>query len=83
VARVSTAESAARLLDGEEYLDLEQLSVGVCRAQSTPTPMGRVLPRSAIHQDTWVKILSQVTMPFPAELDTEESAPSARLGPKP
>ena len=64
VARVSNAETAVRLLDGDEYLDLEQLSGGVLRAHSAPTPtstpMGRVLPRRAVHQDTWNKILKQL-----------------------
>jgi hypothetical protein len=72
VARVSTAETAERLLDGDEYLDLEQLSEGVLRAQLTPTPMGRVLPRSAVHKDTWKKILSQLEIPFLADPDPNE-----------
>jgi hypothetical protein len=68
VARVSTAETAARLVDGDEYLDLEQLSDGVRRAPSTLTPMGRVLPRRAVRQETWNKIVSQLAIPFPADL---------------
>ena len=65
VARVSTAETAARLSDGDEYLDLEQLDHGVRRAQGTATPMGRVLPRKAVHVNTWSKILTQLTTPRP------------------
>ena len=43
VARVSTAESASRLSEGEEYLDLEHLDQGVQRAQAaTKVPMGQV-----------------------------------------
>jgi hypothetical protein len=60
VASVSTAESAARLSDGDEYLDLEQLDHGVRRAQGTATPMGHVLPRKAVHENTWSKILTQL-----------------------
>jgi hypothetical protein len=63
VASVCTAETAERLLDGDEYLDLEQLDQGVRRAQRMPTPMARVLPRKAVHQDTWSKILMQLTRP--------------------
>lgn len=58
VARVSTSETAARLADGDEYLDLEQLDKGVRRAFGTP--MGHVLPRKAVHQNTWSKILTQL-----------------------
>jgi len=63
VAAVSTAETAEKLADGDEYIDLEQLDQGVRRAQAAPTPMGRVLPRKAVHQDTWSKILMQLTRP--------------------
>jgi hypothetical protein len=65
VARVSTAETAARLADGDEYLDLEHLDQGVRRADGTATPMGRVLPRKAVHADTWSKILMQLAAPAP------------------
>ena len=59
VASVSTAETAHRLLDGEEYLDLEHLDGGVQRA--TPgTAMGRVLPRKAVQEETWGKILKRL-----------------------
>ena len=37
VASVSTAEAAARLLDGEEYLDLGQLDRGVQQATRSAT----------------------------------------------
>ncbi len=60
VAHVSTAETAAQLSDGDEYLDLEQLNRGVQRALQTTTPMGRVLPRKAVHETTWKKILEQL-----------------------
>jgi len=58
VAQVSTAETAQKLADGEEYVDLEQLEQGVLRAQAIPTPMGRVLPRRAVREDTWSKIVT-------------------------
>ena len=58
VASVSTAETAARLLDGEEYLDLEQLERGVQQARKAGPAMGRVLPRRTVHKDTWSKILT-------------------------
>ena len=63
IARVSTAEVAARLADGDEYLDLGQLDLGVRRASGTIAPMGRVLPRKSVHEHTWGKILTQLASP--------------------
>jgi hypothetical protein len=56
-ARVSMAETKPQLADGEEYLDLENLEQGVRSAHGTATPMGRVLPRKAVADATWKKIL--------------------------
>jgi hypothetical protein len=63
VAQVSTAETAARLLDGEEYLDLGRLAQGVQRATNVATAMGGVLPRRTVHKDTWSKILALLGLP--------------------
>jgi hypothetical protein len=61
IARVSNAEAAYRLSDGEEYFDLGHLDQGVQRAHSaTQVPMGQVLPRAAIHPETWNKILARM-----------------------
>jgi len=60
VAAVATAETAARLADGDEYLDMEQLGQGVQRAHQKKAPMGRVLPKRSIHENTWQKILKQL-----------------------
>ena len=60
-ARVSTAEAAARLTEGEEYLDLEHLDQGIQRAKAeTAVKMGNVLPRSAVSAETWSKILARL-----------------------
>jgi hypothetical protein len=61
VAKVSTSETKAHLEHGDEYLDLEQLNLGVLRSASNMTPMGHVLPRKAVHANTWTKILAHVT----------------------
>ena len=61
VAKVSTAETVSRLSSGEEYLDLEHLELGVQRADGSATPMGRVLPKKAVHANTWTKIVAQLT----------------------
>ena len=63
VAKVSTAETATRLASGDEYLDLEHLELGVRRADGKAPPMGRVLPRNAVHPSTWAKILAKLTTP--------------------
>jgi hypothetical protein len=60
IARVSTAESALRLEDGEYYLDLEALERGVQRASGPQTAMGHVLPRKAVGDLTWEKILREL-----------------------
>jgi hypothetical protein len=63
VAKVSTAETASGLEAGDEYLDLEHLDRGVLRGGGATVPMGRVLPRKAVHPGTWTKILAQLTGP--------------------
>jgi hypothetical protein len=64
VARVSTAETAAALSDGHDYIDLENLSSGVQRANTrTKAVMGHVLPRNAVHSGTWAKILGLLATP--------------------
>jgi hypothetical protein len=58
IARVSTAETAVHLADGEEYVDLEAPDQGVRRAHGmTTAPMGKVLPRKAVLERTWDEIV--------------------------
>ncbi len=59
VASVSSAETAA-LSAGDEYLDLEHLDKGVLRAKDKSTPMGHTLPKKAVHERTWSKIMAQL-----------------------
>jgi hypothetical protein len=63
VARISTAETATHLADGEEYLDLEALDKGVQRGGGSATPMGHVLPKRAVLADTWTAILNHLAAP--------------------
>jgi hypothetical protein len=63
VAGVSTAETAPRLSDGDEYLDLGQLDQGVRTASGNTMPMGRVLPRKAVQDRTWREILTHLQAP--------------------
>ena len=60
VASVSTAQTAVRLSSGDEYIDLKHLEQGVRRAAATASAMGHVLPRKAVHADTWTKILTRL-----------------------
>jgi hypothetical protein len=63
VASVSSIESTARLLDGEEYLDLKNLEQGVRSAFGTDrAEMGNVLPRRAVRGDTWHTILERLAL---------------------
>ena len=48
LAKVSTAETATRLPEGEQYIDLEELGQGVQRASGKGVAMGRVLPKNAV-----------------------------------
>jgi hypothetical protein len=60
VAKVSTAESGTALADGEEFLDLQALDDGVKRARGTIVAMGQMLPRKAVREATWKKILAEL-----------------------
>ena len=60
VARVSTAETAANLAEGDLYLDLEQLELGVLTANGQAPAMGQILPRKAVHARTWDWIVTQL-----------------------
>jgi hypothetical protein len=53
-------ETAVGLSDGDEYLDLRRLAGGVCRAQGTAGATGHVLPRKAVPEDTWTRIVAQL-----------------------
>jgi len=59
-ASVSNAESTDSLSEGEEYFDLERLDQGVQRASGPGADMGRVLPKNAVHEETWSKIVALV-----------------------
>ncbi len=58
VAKVSTAESFRRLVEGDEYVDLRDLAAGVQKEHVTPrTAAGHTLPRSAVSDATWAKVV--------------------------
>jgi Serine aminopeptidase, S33 len=61
VAKVSTAEDARRLVEGDEYVDLENPGAGVrpVHAKSHVHP-GHVLLRSAVSDATWDRVVRAV-----------------------
>src|SRR5438105_2573682 len=61
VAKVSTAEDAVSLIEGDHYVDLLDLEAGVQEVQATPrTAPSHVLPRSAISDASWQKIVRAI-----------------------
>jgi hypothetical protein len=64
VSKVSRAEGEPRLIEGDEYIDLEDPGSGVQLVQATPrTAPGHALPRSTVSEGTWVKIVKAVAGP--------------------
>jgi len=61
-ARVSSAEGTANLEDGVEYLDLEHTQAGIQVFQRATSPaMGTIVPRNAVSDATWSKIIAFVS----------------------
>jgi hypothetical protein len=60
VARVRMPAAPAVLADGEEFIDLTHIELGVQRAGKSD-PMEDVLPRKALHENTWRKIVTNLT----------------------
>ncbi len=62
VGSACAAETAVRLSDGDEYLDLRRLVEGVHRARGAAVPTEHLLPRKAVHDDTWTRIVAQLAV---------------------
>jgi hypothetical protein len=60
IAKVSTAEAAPSLADGDEYIDLERLAEGVSTVDGDPIPSGRILARVEVNPETWTEILNKL-----------------------
>jgi hypothetical protein len=60
VAKVSRAEGEPRLVEGDEYVDLEDLSAGVRQVHAKSPRPSSALPRSAVSDATWAKIVGLV-----------------------
>lgn len=57
LASVSASEANTHLRRGDQYLSLDHLELGVLRADGTATTTEHLLPRKAVHEDTWRRIL--------------------------
>jgi hypothetical protein len=60
VAKVSRAEDEPRLVEGDEYVDLEDPSAGVRQVHAKSPRPRTALPRSAVSDATWAKIVGLV-----------------------
>ena len=60
VAKVSRAEDEPRLVEGDEYVDLEDLGAGVRQVHAKSQRSRNALPRSAVSDATWAKIVGLV-----------------------
>jgi hypothetical protein len=58
-ARVKTAETAAQLAVGDEFIDLSQLELGVVRAGES-RPKQDVLSRKGVNEHTWLKVVTNL-----------------------
>ena len=62
IAKVTATESAAALVDGDEYIDLEQLDQGVRTVMGSAAgiAVGRVVAKKAVQERTWSKVVTQL-----------------------
>ena len=62
IAKVTAAESANSLVDGDEYIDLEQLDQGVRTVMggTAAIAVGRVVAKKAILKRTWDHVVAQL-----------------------
>lgn len=72
VVCVGSAQTAALIVDGDEFIDLAEIDRGVQRAGES-RPLKDVLPRKAVHENTWRKIVTNLTA---RRLMTHVAAPS-------
>jgi len=58
-ARVRLGSTAAQLANGDEFIDLTQIELGVQRAGQS-NALEDVLARKAVHENTWRKIVANL-----------------------
>ena len=60
VGRVSTVEGAPRLVDGDEYIDLDHPELGPQRVVAhSKLAMNDIIPRSAVRDVTWTTLCAR------------------------
>lgn len=61
VTKVSKEEEPTELVDGDEYIDLDHLEKGVQQVhQYLKQNTENVIPRSAVSEETWSKIIKKL-----------------------
>ncbi len=61
VAKVSRAEDAPQLIEGDEYVDLGNLAAGIRQVHAASEARAdHALPRSAVSSSTWAKIVRAI-----------------------
>jgi hypothetical protein len=58
IENVNKHEATVGHADTDEYLDLEHVEQGVRRGLGPPRPVCRVLPRKAVRETTWARIIA-------------------------
>ena len=69
-SKVSKAETAVKLNEGDEYLDLDAPSKGVFKSGAGPMELGRALPKKAVQQKTWDALVAMSAAPAAAKVKT-------------
>ncbi len=60
-ARVSTSEGGESLRPGDEYIDLRRIEDGVHRATGSVLAMAGLLPKKAVEDTTWERVVARVS----------------------
>ena len=60
LAKVATAEGAKKLVEGDEFVDLEDVGRGVQQVHDTPVAAGHMLPRSSVPDAVWTQIVAVI-----------------------
>lgn len=60
VDTIVSSTTKARLGNGDEYVDLHHLELGVQRIRGAARPTGEVVVRKAIYEDTWRRVVRQL-----------------------
>jgi hypothetical protein len=58
-ARVATAESVPPI-EGDEYIDLSDIASGIHQVHGAAKPLPSILPRSAVSDATWTRIVERI-----------------------